>query len=85
MAIHLLVCRLQCFPREFSELPALNKELQIEIEECREMNDAEAEIVASLLFGWWKKEFEAETDRRVHNHTSGYSDTVVSPSGNFRP
>lgn len=36
------------------------KEIVIEVQEDREMTNAEVETVASLLFRWWKKEFETE-------------------------
>jgi len=36
------------------------RQIQLEVEEAREMTDAEVESVASLLFNWWKRDFEAE-------------------------
>ena len=33
-------------------------ELKIEVREEREMTEVEVETVASLLFTWWKREFE---------------------------
>ncbi len=41
------------------------KELQIDVQEAREMTEAEVETVASLLFGWWRREYEQERDERM--------------------
>ena len=36
--------------------------VSLEMVEQREMTDAEVETVVSLLFTWWKREFERERD-----------------------
>jgi len=39
-------------------MPEKQKELKIIIQEGREMTDAEVESVVSILFQWWRSEFE---------------------------
>jgi hypothetical protein len=36
------------------------KEIQIEVQEGREMTDAEIDTVPSLLFSCWRREFEQQ-------------------------
>lgn len=43
------------------------KEIQIDVHEAREMTEAEVETVASLLFTWWRREFEQERDERMQS------------------
>lgn len=38
------------------------RQIQIEAEQAREMTEAEVESIASLLFTWWRREFERERD-----------------------
>ncbi len=42
--------------------------IRIEIKEARVMTDAEVESVASLLFTWWKRDYERETDEWRQNN-----------------
>ena len=44
------------------------KEIQIEVQEGREMSDVEVETVASLLFHWWKEEFEESERKNVSDN-----------------
>jgi hypothetical protein len=37
-------------------------EIQVEVKEERDMTEAEVESVASLLFTWWKREYEERSD-----------------------
>lgn len=43
------------------------KELQMDVQEAREMTESEVESVASLLFTWWRREYEQEGDERMQN------------------
>ncbi len=43
------------------------EELKIEIVEEREMTEQEVETVASILFGWWKREFEGRRSEESHS------------------
>ncbi len=38
-----------------------NRDIKIELVEGRAMTNAEVEAVASLLFTWWRREFEQES------------------------
>jgi hypothetical protein len=41
------------------------KALRIEVTDAREMTDKEVEAVASLLFRWWRREYERGTEECV--------------------
>ena len=42
-----------------------HREVPVQVIEQREMTDAEVESLASLLFTWWRREFERERDERA--------------------
>ena len=43
------------------------KDVGIRFVEARKMTDAEVESVASLLFTWWRREYEQEMDERMQS------------------
>lgn len=45
--------------------------IEIEVHEDREMSNSDVETVASLLFSWWKREFEGQN---VFNDSIGMED-----------
>lgn len=55
------------------------KQIEIEIEEEREMSESEMEILASLLFTWWKREFESEENNRNENDKYGLRTPLYVP------
>lgn len=46
-------------------------DVRLELLEERTMTDAEVEVVASLLFSWWQREFEEQSQERLENKLRG--------------
>jgi len=55
-------------------LMAEKKEIKVEIVEERQMSDAEVETFASLLFQWWKRDFEKQESHNDSIQESGEND-----------
>lgn len=43
-------------------------DVTLELVEERTMTETEIEAVASLLFGWWKREFEQQSQERLESN-----------------
>jgi len=44
------------------------RDVTLELVEERKMTDTEVEVVASLLFSWWKREFEQQLQERLESN-----------------
>lgn len=56
------------------------REIDIKVIEGREMNDYEVETVASLIFHWWRKEYELE--RSPETGIDGTGNSMSKPNRN---
>jgi hypothetical protein len=56
-----------CSRRSGMGRPKAQGEMSLNVVEQREMTDLEVETVASLLFTWWRREFEQQNPEAIQS------------------